>query len=139
MRLKGAMQEEIKDLHKNETWHLVPPVRGANIIDCKWVYKIMRKVDGSIDRYKARLVAKGFKQRYGIDYKDTFSPIVKIATIRLVLSLAVSRGWCLRQLGVQNAFLHGILEEEVYMRQHPGFEDSSKPHHVCGLIRQSMA
>jgi histone deacetylase 1/2 len=74
------------------------------VIDCKWVYKIKRRSDGTIDRYKARLVAKGFKQRYDIDYEDTFSLVVKAATIRLVLSLAVSKNWCLRQLDVQNAF-----------------------------------
>jgi len=80
---------------KNKTWHLVPPRRGTNIIDCKWVYKIKRKAYGSLDRYKARLVAKGFKQRYGIDYEDTFSPVVKASTIRVILSVAVSRGWSL--------------------------------------------
>jgi histone deacetylase 1/2 len=127
------MQEEIDALHKNEMWHLVPYKKGMNIIDCRWVWKIKRKADGSIDRHKGRLVAKGYKQRYGLDYEDTFSPVVKIATIRLVLSVAVSRGWCLRQLDVQNAFLHGILEEEVYMRQPPGFEDPNRPDHVCRL------
>ena len=130
---KNAMDIEVDALMKNRTWHLVPSNKGRNVIDCKWVYKIKRKADGSIDRYKARLVAKGFKQRYGIDYEDTFSPVVKAATIRLVLSIAVSRGWSLRQLDVQNAFLHGVLEEEVYMRQPPGYEDSSKPHHICRL------
>jgi hypothetical protein len=90
---------------------LVPAKSGANIVDCKWVYKIKRKSDDTIDRYKARLVVKGFKQRYGIDYEDIFSPVVKAATICLILSLAVSDGWSLRQLDVQNAFLHGVLEE----------------------------
>jgi hypothetical protein len=104
-----------------------------NIIDCRWVYKVKRKADDSFDRNKAQLVAKGFKQRYAIDYEDTFSPAVKAATIRIVLSIAVSCGWTLRQLDVQNAFLHGILEEEVYMRQPPGYENKMKPGYVCKL------
>jgi hypothetical protein len=74
-----------------------------------------KKVDVSVDRYKARLVAKGFKQRYDIDYEDTFSPVVKAATIWMILSIVVSNGWNLRQLNVQNTFLQGVLEEEVYM------------------------
>jgi hypothetical protein len=130
---KEAMQAEYSTLMKNKTWHLVPPQRGTNIIDCKWVYKIKRKQDGSLDRYKARLVAKGFKQSYGIDYEDTFSPVVKTATIRTILSIVVSRGWSMRQLDVQNDFLHVLLEEEVYMRQPPGFEDSSHPNYICKL------
>jgi hypothetical protein len=120
-------------LLKNGTWHLVPAKPGMNLIDCKWVFKIKRKVDGSIDRYKGRLVAKGYKQQYGIDYEDTFSPVVKIATVRLVLFLVVARGWCLRQLDVQNAFLHGVLEEEVYMKQRFGFETRNTSHLVCKL------
>ena len=94
-RWVSAMNSEHQALLKNKTWHLVPPPKGKNIIDCKWVYKIKRKADGTI-RYKAQLVAKGFKQRYGIDYEDTFSPVVKASIIRLVLSIAVSRGWSLR-------------------------------------------
>ena len=113
---KRAMDIEFDALQRNSTWTLVSPARGQNIIDCKWVFKIKHKADGSIDRYKARLVAKGFRQQYGIDYEETFSPVVKPATIRLVLSIAVSKGWELRQLDVQNAFLHGVLEETVYMR-----------------------
>jgi histone deacetylase 1/2 len=117
---------------KNKTWHLVPPPKGKNIIGCKWVYKIKKKTNGSIDRYKARLVAKGYKQRYGIDYEDTFSPVVKTATIRLILSVAVSKGWSLRQLDVQNTFLHGMLEE-VYMHQPPRYKDAKHPSYVCKL------
>jgi histone deacetylase 1/2 len=128
-----AMDSEYQALLHNKTWHLVPRPKGKNIIGCKWVYKIKRKADGTIDRYKARLVAKGFKQRYGIDYEDTFSPIVKAAIIRLVLSIAVTRGWSLRQLYVQNAFLHGVLDEEVYMYQPPGYTDKSHPSYVCKL------
>ena len=118
---KIAMDEEYSALMRNKTWHLVSEKRGKNIIDCKWVYRIKRKADGTIDRYKARLVAKGSKQRYGLDYEDTFSPVVKAASIRLVLAISMSRGWSLRQLDVQNAFLHGVLEEEVYMRQPRGY------------------
>jgi histone deacetylase 1/2 len=127
------METEHQALVRNRTWHLVPPPRGKNIIGCKWVYKIKQKADGSVDRYKARLVAKGYKQQYGIDYEDTFSPVVKAATIRIVLSVALSQGWSLRQLDVQNAFLHGVLEEEVYMQQPPGYVDPQRPDYVCKL------
>ena len=116
---RQAMEEEYDALIKNETWHLVPPSSNHNLIDYKWVYCIEKRSDGTIDRYKARLIAKGFKQRYGIDYEDTFSPVVKVATIRTVLAISVSRGWILRQLDVKNAFLHGVLKEEVYMKQPP--------------------
>jgi histone deacetylase 1/2 len=132
-RWKEAMQTEYDALIKNKTWHLIPPQKGINVIGSKWVYKIKRKADGSLDRYKARLVAKGFKQRYGLDYEDTFSPVVKAATIRTVLSIVVSRGWSLRQLDVHNAFLHGILEEEVYMQQPQGFVERGKENYICKL------
>jgi hypothetical protein len=111
------MVDEYNSFMCNKTCILVPPASGCNIIDCKWVYKVKYKVDGSVDRHKAQFVAKGFKQRLGIDYDDTFSLVVKPTTIRLVLSLAVLHSWVLRQLDVQNALLHGILEEEVYMKQ----------------------
>jgi histone deacetylase 1/2 len=113
---KAAMDTEYGALMKNKTWHMVPPLMAKNVIDCMWIFKVKKKADGTVDRYKSRLVAKGHKQRYGIDYEDTFSPVVKAATIRIVLSVAVSRVWSLRQLDVQNALLHGDLEEDVYMR-----------------------
>jgi histone deacetylase 1/2 len=89
---RAAMELEFQALLWNKTWTLVPPRPGLNVIDSKWVFKTKRRSDGSIERYKARLVAKGFKQRYGLDYEDTFSPVVKPATIRLLLSLAVTNG-----------------------------------------------
>jgi histone deacetylase 1/2 len=130
---KSAMDSEYAALLKNGIWKLVPSPPGVNVIDSKWVFKIKKNSDGTIERYKARLVAKGFRQRYGQDYEDTFSPVVKPTTIRLLLSLAVSRGWHLRQLDIQNAFLNGVLEEEVFMRQPPGFEDPTRPSHLCYL------
>jgi hypothetical protein len=95
-RWRKAMEEEYTTLMDNKTWHLVPPHSTKNRIDCKWVYRIKKNADGTVDRYKARLVTKGFKQSYSIDYEDTFSPVVKAATIKLVLSVAISRGWSLR-------------------------------------------
>jgi hypothetical protein len=130
---KVAMDTEYGALMKNKTWRLVPPQPGRNLIDCKCVYKVKRKADGSINSYKASLVAKGFKQRLGIDYNDTLSPVVKSIIIRLILSLAVSQGWILRQLDMQNAFLHGILQEEVYMKQPLGFVDPNFPSYHCKL------
>jgi histone deacetylase 1/2 len=111
---KAAMDEEYRALVRNKTWHLVPSHKGKNIVYCLWIYKIKYNVDGSVERYKARLVAKGFKQRYGIDYEDTFSPVVKIAIVHFVLAISVSRRWCLRQLDVKNAFLHDVLKDDVY-------------------------
>jgi hypothetical protein len=110
------MDDEYRALTENKTWRLVPHRQGRNLIDCKWVYRIKRKSNGTIDRYKARLVAKVFKQRYGIGCEDTCSPVVKSATIRLVLAISVSKGWSLRQLYMKNAFLHVVLDEKVYMR-----------------------
>jgi hypothetical protein len=126
------MDNEYNALLKNKTRYLVSPKLGSNVIDCKWVYRIKKKADGTVDKYKTRLVAKGFKQRYSIDYEDTFSPVVKAVTIRAI-SITVTNEWSMRKLDVQNAFLHENLEEEVYMRQPSGYEIKSHSSFVCKL------
>ncbi|KAK1572541.1 hypothetical protein Q3G72_034297 [Acer saccharum] len=130
---RRAMSDEFDALIKNGTWSLVPPSPSHNIVGCKWVFRIKRSPNGSIARYKAHLVAKGFHQRQGLDYNETFSPVVKTTTIRVLLNIAVTRGWSLRQLDVNNAFLQGYLTENVVMAQPPGFVDPSSPLHVCQL------
>lgn len=126
------MEAEFNALIHNQTWELVPPA-SHKPIGCKWVFRIKRKPDGTIDKYKARLVAKGFHQQYGKDYFDTFSPVTKPVTIRTVLSIALSNNWPLRQLDVNNAFLQGTLHEEVYMVQPPGYTHPQFPNHLCKL------
>ncbi|CAH9094843.1 unnamed protein product [Cuscuta epithymum] len=133
LKWRAAMAEEFNALISNHTWDLVPFDASKNVVGSKWIYKTKYLSDGSVDRYKARLVAQGFKQQAGIDFTETFSPVVKPTTVRLVLSLAVSFGWPVRQLDVKNAFLHGNLTEEVYMRQPAGFVHPQFPTHLCRL------
>ncbi|KAM2633068.1 hypothetical protein EV1_023727 [Malus domestica] len=127
------MLEEFQALQSTGTWTLVPSSPHQNLIGCKWVFRIKRNPDGSVDRYKARLVAKGFHQQEGVDFTETFSPVAKPVTIRILLTLAVQFDWFLNQLDISNAFLHGSLKEEVFMQQPPGFIDSSKSTYVCKL------
>jgi histone deacetylase 1/2 len=125
-------ESEYSALMKNETWSLVPLPAHRRPIGCKWVFRIKENPDGSINKYKARLVAKGFSQEPGFDYKETFSPVVKPVTIRIILTLALSFQWDIQQIDINNAFLNGFLQEEVYMAQPPGFVNSD-PSLVCKL------
>lgn len=132
VRWQDAMKKEIRALQQNGTWTLEELPEGKKAIDSKWVYKIKYKPNGDVERYKARLVAKGFTQQEGVDYHDTFAPVAKLATMRTLLTLAVKRDWIIHQLDVNNAFLHGDLEEEVYMKIPQGFT-SEKETRVCRL------
>ncbi|CAL2235458.1 unnamed protein product [Prunus armeniaca] len=127
-----AIKEEMKALEKNQTWTLETIPRGKKTIGCRWVFTIKHNADGSIERYKARLVAKGYTQTYGIDYEETFAPVAKLNTVRVLLSLAANLDWPLHQFDVKNAFLHGELTEEVYMDIPPGY-NTTQTGTVCRL------
>lgn len=130
---RGSMSEEFDSQVRNHTWSLVPYNPKQNLVGCRWVHRIKRRANGTIERRKSRLVAKGYHQRPGVDYQDTYSPVIKQPTVLLILGHAVSKNWPLRQLDVNNAFLQGHLTETVYMEQPPGFVDKDKPTHVCKL------
>jgi len=130
-----AMPDEIRALQSNGTWTLVPNCPSMNVVGSRRVYKIKRRADGSIDRYKACRVARGFTQQEGINYIETFSPVVKPTTVRLILTIIVTCGWFIHQLDVHNAFLNGILQEEVYNEQPPGFSHPTLSSHVCHLYK----
>jgi hypothetical protein len=129
------MEEEYAALLANHTWDLVPRPPGTNVVTGKWLFRHKLTSDGSLDHYKARWVLRGFTQRPGVDYDETFSPVVKFATVRAVLSLALSRDWAIHQLDVKNAFLRGTLTETVYCSQPTGFVDADRLDLVCQLNR----
>ncbi|KAK8923585.1 hypothetical protein KSP39_PZI019845 [Platanthera zijinensis] len=131
---RAAMKEEMAALWANQTWTLVPFPPGQKPVGCKWVFVIKHAPDGTIDRLKARLVARGFTQKQGLDYDETFSPVEKLNTVRVLISMAAHRQWPLLQLDIKNAFLNGGLHEMVYMQQPPGFE-STEESRVCHLLK----
>ena len=130
---KQAMDDEMAALIENQTWEIVELPSEKKPVGCRWVYTIKCNSDGSLERYKARLVAKGYTQTYGIDYQETFAPVAKMNTIRVLISLAVNLDWELFQYDIKNAFLYGELKEEIYMQVPPGYEKESTKGKVCRL------
>jgi hypothetical protein len=133
----AAIQAEYQSLQRTGTYELSKLPVGRHAIGCKWVFKIKRHADGSIDRYKARLVAKGFSQKEGLDYKETFAPVAKFASIRTLLALAAHQDYEVHQMDVKTAFLNGDLDVELYMRQPEGFVVAGQEELVCKL-RKSL-
>jgi len=132
---KEAIRNEMDSIISNETWELVERPFGCKPIGCKWMFKKKLRPDGTIERYKARLVAKGYTQREGVDFFDTYSPVARLTTIRVLLSLAVSYGLLIHQMDVKTASLNGELEEEIYMDQPDGFVTSGQKGKVCKLLK----
>lgn len=128
-----AMQEEFNSLMANETWELSEMPKGQKIVGCKWVFALKKDNDGKIQRFKARLVAKGYAQTYGINYTETFSPVVRYETIRMVIALAAERNLHLHQMDVSTAHLNNDLNDEVYMAQPECFVDKKHPKKVLKL------
>ena len=146
----AAMNEELEALELNDTWEITPLPHGKSAIGCKWLYKTKYHSDGTLERHKSRLVVLGNKQKYGIDYEETFAPVAKLATVRSLLAVAAIKDWAVHQMDVKNAFLHGDLQETVFMKLPPGYkkqgdriqlqaqgescsENSTKPELVCRL------
>ncbi|KAG7554602.1 Retrotransposon Copia-like N-terminal [Arabidopsis suecica] len=132
-----AVDAEIGAMESTDTWEVTTLPPGKKPVGCKWVFTVKFLADGSLERYKARLVAKGYTQREGVDFTETFSPVAKMATIKLLLKVSASKKWSLTQLDISNAFLNGELEEEIFMKLPEGYAErkgiSIPPNAVCKL------
>lgn len=132
-----AMNDELNAMEINHTWSIESLPPGKNVVGCKWIYTLKFNPDGSIERHKARLVVQGFTQQEGVDFDDTFSPVAKLTTVKLLLALAAIQGWSLHQMDVSNAFLHGDLDEEIFMSLPLGYTpapgETLPPNPVCRL------
>ncbi|CAA7047299.1 unnamed protein product [Microthlaspi erraticum] len=131
------MGTEVGALEGQHTWDITELPPGKVAIGCKWVYKTKFNSDGTVERYKARLVILGNQQEEGVDFKETFAPVIKMNTVRILLEISAAKGWELHQMDVHNAFLHGDLEEEVYMKLPPGFK-ATGPNQVCKLAKVTL-
>jgi hypothetical protein len=129
-----AMQEELNNFTRNEVWHLVPRP-NQNVVGTKWIFRNKQDEHGVVTRNKARLVAKGYSQVKGLDFDETYAPVARLESIRILLAYATYHGFKLYQMDVKSAFLNGPIKEEVYVEQPPGFEDSEYPNHVYKLSK----
>ncbi|KAJ9543763.1 hypothetical protein OSB04_023470 [Centaurea solstitialis] len=132
---KEAIKSEIDSILQNHTWELVDLPPSCKPLGYRWIFKKKMKADGTIDKYKARLVIKGYRQKEGLDYFDTYSPVTRITSIRLVLAIAAIRNMQIHQMDVKTAFLNGELDEEIYMEQPEGFVAQGKENKVCKLVK----
>ena len=130
---KEAMESEYLSLMQNDTWELVPLPEGQNIVGSKWVLKVKRNADGTVDRFKARLVAQGYTQTQGVDYNEVYAPVARYSAIRSLLALANAHNLEIHQVDVKTAFLNGNLDYDIYMSQPEGFIDKDRPNFVCKL------
>ena len=128
---KAATDSEYKSLIENNTWELTELPVGRKLIGSKWIFRVKYDNDGTVERFKGRLVAKGFTQEYGIDYDETFSPVVRFSSITTLLAYAVEKQMLIHQMDVVTAFPNGKLEEEIYMQQPEGYINPSEEHLVC--------
>ena len=132
---KEAVNNEIESIMQNHTWELVDLPPGSKPLGYKWIFKRKIKADGSIDKYKARLVIKGYKQKEGQDYFDTYSPVTRITSIRMLIAMAALYNLEIHQMDVKTAFLNGDLNEEIYMEQPEGFVVPGQENKVCKLVK----
>ena len=134
---KEAAENEYQSLLKNNTWELVERPKENNVITCKWIFKVKRRADGTVDRYKSRLVAQGYSQEEGEDYNDTFAPVARYSSIRSILAITNQLDLEVHQMDVKTAYLNGNLEHEIYMEQPEGYVDKNQADLVCRL-RKSL-
>jgi hypothetical protein len=129
------MHEELENLERNQVWTLVKPLRDVNVIGTKWVFKNKQGEDGEIVRNEAHLVDQGFSQVQGLDFGETFALVAHLEAIRILLAFAASKGLKFYQMDVKSIFLNGVIWEEVFVRQPPGFENSKYPNRVYKLFK----
>jgi hypothetical protein len=130
-----AMTNEYNALVKNNTFSLEPRLENRIIIPCGWVFKTKYGPDGKVDKLKARAVAKGYRQVYGVDFFETYTPVTRMTSIRVIIAIAAYSNLELQQIDVDSAFLNGLIDAEIYMSQPPGFEDKEHPNYVCKLLK----